>query len=356
MATLTQTAYLSRIGIKYGGIVLVGLMVGRVVWNQGLNWWKQINPEPPPPPDVVFGVLPNLTFPQKFQPQLTYTAEFPTGQLPAFGDRTNVYKVVNKESQILALDSAKKTAEAMGFTGEPQERSPELYRWTKTTPYPSTLDIYIYWGIMIMSTDWSMDPNFFTEAKLPTEEQAIDQLKSYLKKANLLPQDLQNGEAAVSYLKASGGAYLETISLSEADFIRVDLSREKIDDLYAGYTPDPKQGVVRGILSGNQKANLVQLEYYYYPIQNDQPGVYPLKNPAVAWQELIGGKGYIAQIDPDITQVVIRRLELGYYESFTPQQFYQPIYVFKGDNNFTAYVEAVAPPTQMPTLTPAPPK
>jgi hypothetical protein len=47
-------------------------------------------------------------------------------------------------------------------------------------------------------------------------------------------------------------------------------------------------------------------------------------------------------------------LELGYFESFAPQEYYQPIYIFKGDNNFIAYVEAVAPPTQAPTLTPPP--
>jgi hypothetical protein len=254
----------------------------------------------------------------------------------------------------LALNDAKKTAASMGFSGEPVERSPELYRWTKTSPYPAILDIYIYSGVVTMSVDWSSNPSFFSEQKLPDEEQAINMARSYLKQVGLSAPDLEKGDAAVSYLKATSGAFLETISLSEADFIRVDLFREKIEQKYQGYAPSPSQGVVRTIISGNSQANIVGLEYYYYPINYDETGVYPLKTPAIAWQELIEGRGYVAQIDPDITNVIVRRLELGYYEAFAPEPYYQPIYVFRGDNNFVAYIEAVAPPTQQPTLTPAP--
>jgi hypothetical protein len=34
---------------------------------------------------------------------------------------------------------------------------------------------------------------------------------------------------------------------------------------------------------------------------------------------------------------------MGYYESSTYQQYYQPIYVFKGDGDFVGYVSAIDP-------------
>lgn len=322
--------------------------------NQFSAYWEKLHPTPPPPPDVSFGVLPNIVFPVKPQPQLTFTAELPTGQLPSYGDRANVYPVITQESQILALNRAKKIAAQMGFEDEPQERSPELYRFTKQTPYPATLDMYIYTGTANMSTNWASDPAFFSGGKLPSEAQAIDLTRSYLKQIGLSEPEIEKGEAAVSYLKASNGAFLETISLSEADFIQVDLFREKIEDKYQGYAPNPKQGVVRTIISGNPKASVVNLDYYFFPLETDKLGVYPIKNPSVAWEDLIGGKGYVAQIDANVTNAIVRRLELGYYEAFTPQPYYQPIYIFKGDNNFVGYVEAVSPPTKSPTLTPVP--
>jgi hypothetical protein len=40
--------------------------------------------------------------------------------------------------------------------------------------------------------------------------------------------------------------------------------------------------------------------------------------------------------------VVIRDITLQYYDPDTAQQFMQPVYVFTGDPDFTAYVPAVA--------------
>ncbi|OGV95791.1 hypothetical protein A2W24_03955 [Microgenomates group bacterium RBG_16_45_19] len=355
MASLTPTAYYARLAIKYGGMALIALMVGRFTWGRVVAYWEATHPKAPPPPDVAFGVLPNIRFPTKFQPAVSYSSEFPTGQVPTLIDRAAVYLVPAKKSPLLALDEAKVVAKSFGFEAEPIQRSEELYQFAKESPLPATVDMYIYWGVFILSTDWSKDPDFLTTKRLPTEEQAIDEVKSTLKKAGLLDTDLINGEVKITYLKAVNGVYRETVSLSEADFIQVDLYREGVTETTPGYTPDPRQGLVRAVVSGNPKMRIVQLEYYYYPIDSNTAGIYPLKSTEQAWAELQAGNGYIAQLDPDISSVVVRRLNLGYYESFQPQYYYQPIYVFRGDNNFVGYVEAVAPPTQLPTLTPEPP-
>ena len=83
MSTLGETAIVARKAIKYGGIGLVFLIVGRVILTASIAYYKKLNPPPPPPPDVKYGKLPKLIFPQKDQPTLTYSLETRTGGLPA---------------------------------------------------------------------------------------------------------------------------------------------------------------------------------------------------------------------------------------------------------------------------------
>src|SRR5690348_4930580 len=84
MATLGETAIIARKGIKYGAGALIVLIVGRVILSGIVSYWKVLHPAPPPPPDVKFGKLPKLEFPQIEQPTgLTYKLETPTGGLPS---------------------------------------------------------------------------------------------------------------------------------------------------------------------------------------------------------------------------------------------------------------------------------
>lgn len=40
-------------------------------------------------------------------------------------------------------------------------------------------------------------------------------------------------------------------------------------------------------------------------------------------------------------KAVVRRIELGYYDSGGEQEYMMPIYVFTGDNDLVAYVSAI---------------
>ena len=61
-----------------------------------------------------------------------------------------------------------------------------------------------------------------------------------------------------------------------------------------------------------------------------------------AFEELKAGKAYIASISGESQNIVIRRIYLAYYDPGEATDFYQPIIVFEGDNNFVAYLPAVS--------------
>jgi hypothetical protein len=46
--------------------------------------------------------------------------------------------------------------------------------------------------------------------------------------------------------------------------------------------------------------------------------------------------------------VKVRQIELGYFDSFEPQTYAQPVFVFTGDDNFVGYVQAVRAPRATP--------
>ena len=87
------------------------------------------------------------------------------------------------------------------------------------------------------------------------------------------------------------------------------------------------------------------MHYTFWPI-SDETATYPLKKSKEAWEELKDGKAYVASPGDGRTQVVIRKVFLGYYDSEEYQSYLQPIFVFEGDGNFVAYVPAVNPQWQ----------
>lgn len=344
MGTLTETAYYSRKIIKYGGICLISFFILKNLTELGIAWWKKLHPPPPPPPTVEFGILPKIQFPTTTPySNLTFKLETPTGGLPDLPDRINVYFMPYLRPNLLALDKAREEAESLGFKTEPKPVSERIYRWTKGTEIPTILDMDIFSGEFEISYNWQMDTTILLEKNLPGKEQAKLEVHNFLAQAGLLTEDIQQGDFKVTYLRTSGPNMISTVSLSEADFVKVDLFRKKIDDLPL-MTISPEKGIISVILSGSRSSDkrIIETKYNYFPIKYDSASTYPLKSSAATWQELKGGQAFIANLPKDNTNITIRRVYLAYYDSEIPQQFLQPIVVFEGDYNFIAYVPAIS--------------
>ena len=164
---------------------------------------------------------------------------------------------------------------------------------------------------------------------------------------------MATSEAKISFLRASSTSYIPAVSLSEADFIQVNIWRSPIRETYSLVRPDPLQGNAHFIFSGSRDTNssIVQADFTYAPIDYERFETYGLIAPQTAWQTLQAGKGFVAHIDAGVQQATVRNVYLAYYDSDTPQRYLQPVYVFVGDQNFFAYVpavtvSAVVPPNQ----------
>jgi len=344
MANLGETAIVARKAILYGGIGLVILMIGRIILTAGYNYWRTLNPPPPPPPDIRWGKLPKLTFPQLEQPTLQYSLETRTGGLPPkLPTQFDIYFMPIKKPSLLAFDNAKSIANRMDFIQEAKQLSETKYRWDSTEPVLSSLTIDIITGSFTLDRRWQDDASYATPTQYFNETQAVDQAYNLLSRVDLLPEDIKNGESTVQNLRGEGGQIVPAVSLSQAHFVRVNLFRAPVNETPV-VNPRKDRGLITAILAlqREDEKQFVQLDYNYFPVELETKSVYPLITVAEAWQRMQSGGGFVAAFDKRSSNVTVRNVYLAYYDSETPQQFLQPVYVFEGDPDFLGFVPAIA--------------
>jgi hypothetical protein len=343
MTSLTKIAIVARKSIRYGIYLIIFLIVGRILLTAGIKIYENIFPAPPPPPTVRYGKLTAIPFPNHgAAPKLTYTLETPEGGLPTnIPTQAKVYFIPKLSSNLLSLDAAKGKAEAMGFTTNIEQVSDTVYKF-KNPNYPTTLQMNIVSNTFSISYDLTSD-NSPINLRPPIAEVATSNFRSFLSGANLLPDDL-TGTVTHDYLKISGGQLVSALSLSEANFVKINLFRKNYDNL-PSMTGNPNQANVWAIISGAgaQGQKIIASEYHYHAVDETQFSTYPIKTPSEAFTELQNGQAFIANLglNKDGDNLKIRHVHLAYFDPDADAEYFQPIYVFEGDSGFTAYLPAV---------------
>lgn len=343
MTRLTNVAISSRKAIRYTIFLIIFLMVGRVLLTVSLGLYRKFFPPAPPTPTVKFGALTKIPFPDKgTPPKLTYVLETPSGGLPTdIPTQVKVYFMPKVNPNLLSLDVAKERAKAMGYSGDPAKESDTVYQFP-AKEVPSRMKMNIVNGNFSVAYDLNSDPSPLNE-KPPLPEVAASEFRSMLSAANILPDDL-DGPSKTDFLKLAEGKLTSVVSLSEADVLRVNLFRKPYDEI-PSITENPDQGNVWAIIGGSRETGkqIIAVEYHYFPVDSSQSSTYPIKTPEVAFSELQNSKAYIADIggNKDGDTLKIRKISLAYFDPNGETQFYQPVYVFEGDNNFKAYLPAV---------------
>jgi hypothetical protein len=343
MTGLTRIAITARKVIRYGIYAIIFLTVGKIVLDLSIGIYKKVFPSPPPPPTVKFGKLTNIPFPDASpSAKFTYILETPEGGLPTnIPTQAKVFFMPKSSSNLLALDVAKEKAKTLAFTGDAIQESDALYKFNNLN-FPSTMEVNIITGTFSISYDLASDRTPIDQ-KPPVPEVAASEFRGKLSNANVLPEDL-TGQTTHEFFKVSGNGLIPALSLSESDVVKVNLFRKNYDDL-PSLTAKPNESNVWAIISGstNKDQQIIAAEYHYHAVDESQFSTYPIKTPEEAFAELQSGNLYLADVGlaKDGTSLKIRRVYLAYFDPEESSDFYQPIYVFEGDNGFTAYLPAV---------------
>ncbi len=343
MATLTEVSYYTRKAIKWGAVGFVVILLAPVVLGGVKKLYLILRPPPPTPPTVRYGRLPKLQFPKNNEadkPQLRL--ETVDGQVPKLANVSRVYFVEVNKSRLLELDRIKARARVLGLVNEAEKINEQTYKFGHPS-LPATLTVDVIYNVYNYKYDWTLDQSLYTGQQIPNNEQAFGEAKNFWQGLGLLATDLAEGKAKYSYFAAQPPEMVPVSSLSEANFVRVDIFRADKDGMAIVAASGDKSSVdVTFSGSTDRTKRVVEANYIYSKIVENDFATYPLKTAEQAWNELQQGGGYVAK-KAGAGQAVVRKIALAYFESDTPQEFLQPVFVFEGDGGFTAYVAALSP-------------
>lgn len=344
--SLTETAFYTRRAINWTIIGVVGYVILRMFWGVVVMVYLQIFPPKAPPANHAFGKLPALRFPiptASPSGQLIYQLETIEGSVPQASVSANVYFMPKTGSNLLALSKAQAFGKRLGFgtTPVPEPSNKNVYRFDDPASQLRNLWYDIISTNFVLRYSFEQDAGLFLERSIPSMSSAQQEAKNLLQTYGLYPQDFIGGLVKVTYLKISESKLSPVASQTQADAARIDFFRPPIASTPV-LTSVPNEAPISITLSGskNSKKRILQFMYTYWPIDYQTSATYSLKQSASAWQELQNGGGFIVRY-PKGAVATVRNVYLAYYDSFEPQTYLQPIFVFEGDGGFLAYVPAV---------------
>ena len=227
----------------------------------------------------------------------------------------------------------------------PEKVSNDVYRWRRSTPLAASLEMNIITGVFGLEVDWASSVTLLDKRELPTPDTVRAKTREVMRQSGIIQADVATAEPELTYVRALAGEIRPVSSLSEADFVRVNIYRVGPQGLPT-VTSLPDEGVISAMYSGSQVSgeNILEFRSQYYPVDWKTFHTYPMIFPNTAFDLLKAGEGFIVSPLPSgKSKATIRNVYLAYYEPSTAQNYYQPVYVFEGDDSFRALVPALHP-------------
>lgn len=339
MASLANVTKETRLILKYGGAALVVLIFLFLVFKGSVFLIGIIFPPPPAAPQEKYGKLPQIIFPQQTGATPQFRINTVSGVLPPFSPTINIYKLITIQPSITSLQTAKGRASNLGYTQNQQALTTEEYTWTRATEN-NTLRYNIVSLNFSVSSDYLVNP--LQGGSVSDKNTLFKTIGDFLGALGSNQSDIDLNNSAVSYFNIQNGILIDTENSAAATVARVYLIQNPVDQLPI-YYPTTNPSLLYFTLSGPNTPIVVDASYIHFAPNLQDFSTYPLKTANAAFQDLASGKGFIVSPTADST-VDITDVSLGYYLGNEQNQMYlMPIVVFRGKNNFKAYVNATLP-------------
>jgi len=337
MTTLTETAIFSRKFLIWviSGIGLIIILV--LLLTLGGTIKNILLPPKPPPATVAFGKLARLDLSEgiKSPVGITYSVETIKGELPSLPSTIKVFAIQPEESSFGALERTKITVAKIGFNQNPKEISGNTVKFQDTKEEDRILTIDIASGNFQLESNYLNNPEIISSRPKSIDE-AIEIASTFFSNFNINKNDFPKEKVDTFKYRLDGISLTETPALSTANLVEVNFKRADLDNISV-VSPQEKQAPLEALVSKDKvvKAQLSQLF-----VKKNEFSTYPLKGTNRAFEDLKAGRGTFNK-NLKGTTFPIRDVTIAYLETKNPQEFLQPVYVFKSDEGLAAYVAAV---------------
>ncbi len=337
--SLVEVTKDTRIFLKVAAVVGVLGVIGFFLFKGGQFVKNVYFPDPPAPAEAKFGILPSIGFPLENNEGFEYRIETVTGFLPTFPTTLPIYKLKKSEPTITALPDAKVKAAAIGYTDGEQALSTSEYKWNN----PS-LDTSLFYEIY--NLNFSVTTTFANSASfLPmggfSKSDLMSVATAFISSLGGNIDDINTEKTTVSYYIPSSSGMVPTTDTDTAPLARLELFQKNVNDLPIYYPSETGSTLYFTLALLERDPNVVEASYHHFTPNLSEGSTYYIKTAQEAYDELMSGKGYIVK-PTENKSIGITEVLLGYYLNNTDtQEYLLPIVVFKGLDNFEAYVPAV---------------
>ncbi|OGD91662.1 hypothetical protein A3D07_03585 [Candidatus Curtissbacteria bacterium RIFCSPHIGHO2_02_FULL_42_15] len=337
MATLSQTSEISK-KTFVGGFIVVGLIFLLILtYRFGLTLKNMLFPAPPPASTVAFGKIPKLDISEgvKSSEKIDYKIETISGELPKLAHEIKVFKVDFPKPSFGDLERTKAHVAGADYRKEPESVTDRTAIFRNSTSPDYVLTINITSGNFIMGSNY-LNNKELTDKRPTSVEQATEIARNFFNNLRVDLSSFNEKAQKNQLLKFEDGTLNEATSLSSVNFIKVLFPRLPIDEVKV-INPRLDRAPIWALTSST---DVVEAQVAMQNIKKHKFSTYPLKEITKALEELGKGQG---ALNEEIEGAVfpIRDVEIVYLESENYQEYLQPVYLFKSDNNLTAYVPAV---------------
>jgi hypothetical protein len=277
-----------------------------------------------------------------------------------------VYEYIEPVPSFEKGKAAQRTADVLGFFEDDlvSNLKEEVYQWRKLDSN-GILEINTNTKEIIAATPLTGKSSEFPQGEL-SEKRALEYAKDLLEEIGRFDDELYvNGTQKITFLQYYGNRLEVTDAPLDAQLARIDFFRS-IDE-YPILGPDPKVGLQYVFLRRPSRdkpyLNYPVMESHAWEIKTQSNATYPIISVADAWNLVSNDKGVIVNVTPAgksfvesytpvrVEEIFINEIYLAYYDSSSPQEYLQPIYIFEGTYNtagtkggdITIYYPAVTP-------------
>lgn len=312
---------------------------------------KILNPPKAVLPEQKFGNLSAIKFSKStIDGNFKFNINTLSGKLPEFKDRANVYKISQPKLLLINTKTVREKAAGINFVDKGSNQfnetmtPPTSYRWDiiennliKTLYMDSRTYNFRY------ITSYKTYPPILEAGLVNNDESVKSAVSGFLVNLALIQSDIDDTKTTIRGLMMKNGMLLPADNTANIQIFRVNLFQKDVNNLPIFYNNYPFSSMSFFILARAHDANdVVEAEFFHQQIDaNEKPSDYPLKTIDEAYAELEQGNSYITNYNGSSESIAITDVKLGYYMTDKDQEYLMPVYLFLGENDFSALVQAI---------------
>lgn len=243
------------------------------------------------------------------------------------------------QPDLLAVEKASEKVGSLGFDTKPEQISESIYKWQGDDSLEQTLILNVTYPEFSLTSNFATNPAVLSGQNLPTEIEAEQIAKNFAKSLSYLPDDVDDKKTLAILYSISQGVINQATSIAGTNMIGIYFFQKNKDNLPIVY-PDGKSTMNITVSGGENNPRIIDARFTYQKIDNKN-STYPIKTSEEAFEELKKGKGYIASLNPSVSDISIKKVYLGYFIGKQKQDFLLPVIVFEGTGDFIAYISAI---------------